>query len=613
MQRRRRRSPRTAACTTAVTFLWLLILVPTARADLVWHLKNSHSGGWADVSFTYGQNGDTPVVGDWNGDGYDTPGVVRGGNLWLLRDSNTTGPYDRGYSYGNPTGMVPIAGDWNGDNWDTPGMYADGVFYLNDTHSGGYSNRDFRFAPAGVPHRPLFGDFNNDGVDTTGVFRDGRWWLQNVHSIYTQVYFEYGNPPHIPLMGDWDGDGIDTHGVYDWGNATFYLRNTNTTGPTDIAIRYGDFGDIPVVGDWNNDGIDTIGAVKVDPYPSSTYYGGGDGITTDAEEASLGYALATRSDFQRVWNELSPQDKVTMIYAADPHFAAWGPRIDRAGPSAPPSLDLEYQNGATRQGDFAWEPSDDPAIDADTPGTGIGDRSEFRVRRQGSSWGSWRAADGSGMTLEYVDVGDLFDFQVRDYDRAGNVGAIRSETITIDPPEARAAVPWAPILACVRFCAPVAGALGRWTGVIHTSTRVIAISRVTQPYYVTAWNAARGASRSAASSTLRGAMRTAGRGPGRGLEAHHIIAWSHRYARFAQQVASRCGIEPNDAANGVYLNKDLHKRAKTKAYYENINRLLWDYAIDCGTPGYTGGIGKPHLKEFLQEIGAELAAGRFPG
>ena len=99
------------------------------------------------------------------------------------------------------------------------------------------------------------------------------------------------------------------------------------------------------------------------------------------------------------------------------------------------------------------EPGDDPAIDAHTPGTGIGDRSEFRVRRQGSSWGSWRAADGSGMTLEYVYVGDAIDFQVRDYDRAGNVGAIRSETITIDPPEARAAVPWAPILLAVVLCA----------------------------------------------------------------------------------------------------------------------------------------------------------------
>ncbi|MFA7323487.1 MAG: VCBS repeat-containing protein, partial [Candidatus Nanopelagicales bacterium] len=39
------------------------------------------------VSFLYGLPTDVPVVGDWNGDGTDTPGVVRDSSTWILSRS----------------------------------------------------------------------------------------------------------------------------------------------------------------------------------------------------------------------------------------------------------------------------------------------------------------------------------------------------------------------------------------------------------------------------------------------------------------------------------------------------------------------------------------------
>ena len=51
------------------------------------------------VSFTFGRAGDIPVMGDWNGDGTHTIGVVRG-NRWLLRDENTSGPVNHDFIYG---------------------------------------------------------------------------------------------------------------------------------------------------------------------------------------------------------------------------------------------------------------------------------------------------------------------------------------------------------------------------------------------------------------------------------------------------------------------------------------------------------------------------------
>ncbi|MBS1967750.1 MAG: hypothetical protein JST60_18430, partial [Chloroflexi bacterium SZAS-1] len=93
---------------------------PTATAARAWYLRNFNSGGVANVGYTYGLPGDKPIVGDWNGDGIDTPGVVRG-NTWYLRNSNTSGVADIVFTYGLPTDK-PIVGDWNGDGIDTPGV-----------------------------------------------------------------------------------------------------------------------------------------------------------------------------------------------------------------------------------------------------------------------------------------------------------------------------------------------------------------------------------------------------------------------------------------------------------------------------------------------------------
>src|SRR4051812_1738521 len=55
-----------------------------------WVLRNSNTTGTADVDFLYGEPFDKRLVGDWDGDGTDTPGVFRDGTFYL-RNSNTSG------------------------------------------------------------------------------------------------------------------------------------------------------------------------------------------------------------------------------------------------------------------------------------------------------------------------------------------------------------------------------------------------------------------------------------------------------------------------------------------------------------------------------------------
>jgi hypothetical protein len=85
---------------------------------LVWYLRQIEGPGDPDLVVEFGRAGDIPVVGDWNGNGVHTVGVVRG-NRWLLRDSNNSGAADYDIAFGQ-AGDIPVVGDWNGDGRTGP-------------------------------------------------------------------------------------------------------------------------------------------------------------------------------------------------------------------------------------------------------------------------------------------------------------------------------------------------------------------------------------------------------------------------------------------------------------------------------------------------------------
>jgi hypothetical protein len=63
----------------------------------------------------------TPVVGDWNADGVDTPGLFQAPCNWFLRNSNSGGSHDVSFCFG-ASEMTPMAGDWNADGVDSAGL-----------------------------------------------------------------------------------------------------------------------------------------------------------------------------------------------------------------------------------------------------------------------------------------------------------------------------------------------------------------------------------------------------------------------------------------------------------------------------------------------------------
>jgi 5'-nucleotidase len=218
-----------------------------------WHLMEKDG---STTSFYFGNPGDTPFMGDWDGDGVDTPGLYRAIDGFVyLRNSNTQGNADITFFFGNPDDK-PVAGDFNADGSDTVSVYrpSNQTFYIINelgTDGGGLGAADFEFVFGNVGDMPRAGDWNGDGTDTIGVFRPstGETLQRNSNSAGpADNTILFGNPGDAAFNGDWDGDGTDTPGAFRSPEAKMYLRNTNSTGGADESFFFGTAGWIPLAG-----------------------------------------------------------------------------------------------------------------------------------------------------------------------------------------------------------------------------------------------------------------------------------------------------------------------------------------------------------------------------
>ncbi len=219
----------------------------------MFYLRDHNWAGPAAVAAKFGNLGDVPVVGDWDGDGDTTIGVYRPGTrFFYLRNSNTTGDADIGFAFGND-GDVPVAGDWDGDGVSSVGVYrpSNGTFYLRNHNWAGAAEVTARFGNLG--DKPVVGDWDGDGDTTISVYRPGNatFYLRNSNSAgNADRAVQFGNMGDLPLAGNWNSDRYSTIGVYRPGTRFFYLRNSNTAGDADIGFAFGNDGDIPIAGTW---------------------------------------------------------------------------------------------------------------------------------------------------------------------------------------------------------------------------------------------------------------------------------------------------------------------------------------------------------------------------
>lgn len=209
------------------------------------------------------QGAGTPLVGDWNGDGFDEIGVHIGRDFYL--DTNGNGVWD-GTAGGDTlhtfgiVGDTPITGDWDGNGTDSIGVHRGRNFYRDVNGNGMWDGIavDALSAFGIAGDTPIIGDWNGNGTDSIGIHRGRTFYRDlNGNGIYDNATDDavsvFGIAGDTPIIGDWNGSGADSIGVH---RGRLFYRDVNGNGAWDGAgidtfSVFGIAGDTPITGLWS--------------------------------------------------------------------------------------------------------------------------------------------------------------------------------------------------------------------------------------------------------------------------------------------------------------------------------------------------------------------------
>jgi hypothetical protein len=220
--------------------------------------------GVAETTIEFGQVGDIPLTGDFDGDGRCDLAVVRPGAdgklIWILRmldaDGNTS-LIER--VFGN-RGSAVFAADVDGDGRTdlgtaSPSQDGHALNWEIDTNGDGRSDDSRQFGIAN--DLPIVGDWEGIGRAAYGLYRRSTnpspgassSWILNSHALQRA---DYGLASDTPVVGDWDADGKTNVGVYRCVNGEgLFCLDLNRDPEIESIVRLGRLGDVPVVGFGN--------------------------------------------------------------------------------------------------------------------------------------------------------------------------------------------------------------------------------------------------------------------------------------------------------------------------------------------------------------------------
>lgn len=237
----------------------------TAGADSFYLIFRSSNN--TPLYIRYGINGDQAIARDYDGDGITDPAVFRRGAtagaqaFWYIRQSRF-GNTDRSEPFGTTgdtvagTGDTPVPGDYDGDGKFDIAVYRFGGLTPNNTYIVKRSSDNVvTFQPWGNFQTDylLPGDYDGDGKCDYAIARTGATASSPVTWVILQSsngavrYQNFGITSDLMAQGDYDGDARTDIAVFRQGpttgtNNVFYFYNSfsNTPGGVAFGLR-GDF------------------------------------------------------------------------------------------------------------------------------------------------------------------------------------------------------------------------------------------------------------------------------------------------------------------------------------------------------------------------------------
>jgi trimeric autotransporter adhesin len=228
----------------------------------VWRPSNgtwyvSQTSGGTSAARQWGQVGDIPVPGDYDGDGKTDIAVYRpsSGTWWIVSSQTGAGSVQ---TWGMP-GDQPVPGDYDGDGKTDLAVYrpSDGSWYIVSSRTGAGSVQAWGM----LGDQPIPSDYDGDGRTDIAVFRpsNGTWYII-LSRTWSGYSFSWGGLGDIPMPADYDGDGKTDIVVYRPSNGTWYIVLSRTWSAYSFA--WGGLGDIPMPADYDGDGKADIAAYR---------------------------------------------------------------------------------------------------------------------------------------------------------------------------------------------------------------------------------------------------------------------------------------------------------------------------------------------------------------